>query len=167
MSFGEDEECWQLFIVDQVSCYFSLDKTDEDQEELEGATFSLYSGNGYDSDPLGFICTHDEETDTDIYTFSADTAAEGYTTVITAGNVTITGIPVGTYYLRETGTPAGHVRITGLLTLTIDAESEGDGPKKATVTFTDDKGGLVSTSDDGNTLTVENSFGTSTSIAVT
>ena len=87
----------------------SLHKQDETGATLNGATFELYDANG------NLL----KLTKTDENNYLLDAA--GSVTSITAGSVTISNLPAGTYRLKETVVPYGYAKLDDIVTFTVDA----------------------------------------------
>lgn len=87
----------------------SLHKQDETGATLDGATFELYDANG------NLL----KLTKTDENNYLLDAA--GSVTSITAGSVTISNLPAGTYRLKETIIPYGYAKLDDTVTFTVDA----------------------------------------------
>lgn len=102
---------------------FDIIKTNDQNKVIHGAAFELYRADAagekeltledgkttvtVESDPVKLINKGNET-----YMVADPDAAQGtYTTTITAGDVTIKGLDVGTYYLVETASPTGYNKL--------------------------------------------------------
>lgn len=96
-------------IVKVANYEFDVKKTNEKNEQLEGATFELHKKDDCTDDAMQFI-----KTGNTYRLAEADEApAEGseLTSTITAGEAKIEGLAAGTYYLKEMAAPAGYNKL--------------------------------------------------------
>lgn len=85
------------FIAENYQTKVKLNKVDEKENRLEGAEFSIFDAEG--KQPAKFT------QEGSVYTYSEN----GDVTAITAGNVEIVGLPVGSYILRENKAPENYI----------------------------------------------------------
>lgn len=104
---------------------FDVVKTNEDNQLLDGAVFSLYAGKD-ETVPMKLV-----KNGTDVYRLATK---DDITTVteFTAGKVTIQGLANGNYYLEEITAPKGYNKLNHRERITIDnadlkANTTGDG----------------------------------------
>lgn len=90
---GEEEP----FTARNYKTRVKLSKVDENEIQLKGAEFSILDAEG--KQPAKFT------QEGSVYTYSED----GGVTAITAGNVEIVGLPVGSYILRENKAPKNYI----------------------------------------------------------
>lgn len=109
---------------------FDVVKTDTANEVLEGAKFELYASDAEGAQALKLV-----EEDPGVYhiataeELAAETVAK--VTEFTAGQVTITGLDIGTYYLKETKAPEGFNALKELIPVVVTQEDAAS--LKATV----------------------------------
>ena len=84
------------FIAENYQTKVKLNKVDEKENRLEGAEFSIFDAEGKQ-----VTFTNKDR----VYTYFED----GDVTAITAGNVEIVGLPVGSYILRENKAPENYI----------------------------------------------------------
>lgn len=84
------------FIAENYQTKVKLNKVDEKENRLEGAEFSIFDAEGKQ-----VTFTNKDR----VYTYFED----GDVTAITAGNVEIVGLPVGSYILRENTAPKNYI----------------------------------------------------------
>lgn len=84
------------FIAENYQTKVKLNKVDEKENRLEGAEFSIFDAEGKQ-----ITFTNKDR----VYTYFED----GDVTAITAGNVEIVGLPVGSYILRENKAPENYI----------------------------------------------------------
>lgn len=134
-----------------------LEKVDDKGNQLEGAKFELYEAET-GGEKIALI---KEGTGDDAYYRPAtdnEKAGEGFeSAVIEAGNVTIKGLCVGTYYLEEIEAPSGYNKLTGRVAVKI-SETLNDTTKEYTGKVQVQGGGNAWT--DVNDVQVENKSGT-------
>lgn len=96
-------------VVKVANYEFSVLKTDEQGEQLKGATFELHKDADCTDAAMDFIKTGD----TYRLAETVEDALEGSerTGTITAGKAKIEGLAAGTYYLKEMAAPAGYNKL--------------------------------------------------------
>jgi LPXTG-motif cell wall-anchored protein len=114
---------------------FTLQKTDENNDDLAGATFNLYKVGGTEENPTYTLIDLVAITETDgeeanVYRLadSEDAASEtiSVVNVIKAGQATIKGLSNGTYVLEETKAPEGYNKIDGKITNKVIVIKDGN-----------------------------------------
>lgn len=96
-------------IVKVANYEFTVKKTDENGNALDGATFELHKMADCSDVAMEFIKTGN----TYRLAEAGETANEGSekTSIITAGEAKIEGLAAGTYYLKEIEAPAGYNKL--------------------------------------------------------
>ena len=129
-----------------------VSKVDEEGNSLSGATFTL-SPKQDGTDPISFVSLEDGQG---TYRKAADTETSTTTTELTVcdsgeriGQLTLSGLDVGTYYLTETKAPDGYNKLSASIEITIADKDPNGKPESKEGEYSD---GYV-------TLTVENSKG--------
>lgn len=152
-----DTESWKtVTAAAEVYSYgIKVSKVDKDNTNtlLSGATFTL-SKDQIDADPIQFVSVNSEQG---IYRKAAGTeAGTTTTTALTVGSadgrigqLTLSGLDVGTYYLTETKAPGGYNKLSAPVAITITDDTPNGKPESKEGEYSD---GYV-------TLTVENSKG--------
>lgn len=95
---------------------FDVVKTNEDNQLLDGAVFSLYASEGATT-PMNLV-----EVSTGVYRLPT-TGETASVTQFTAGKVTIQGLANGDYYLEEITAPKGYNKLDHRVKITIKDEN--------------------------------------------
>lgn len=128
---------------------FDVVKTNEDNQLLDGAVFSLYASEGATT-PMNLV-----EVSTGVYRLPT-TGETASVTQFTAGKVTIQGLANGDYYLEEITAPKGYNKLDHRVKITIkDANLKANTTENA---YTD--GGVKVENKAGTTLPGTGGIGT-------
>lgn len=103
----------------------TINKTDGSANLLDGAKFKLYSN---------VDCTNEVKLILDGGVYRPATVSETPVGVITAGTAKLTGLPVGTYYLKETDAPEGYNALEDAIEIVVFKETTEDG-ENTTITY--------------------------------
>ncbi len=139
LDYGDDHETTHDTTVTKLYA-FDLLKIDSERKLLTGAEFQLYNTKKEPTDPGTGVTTVTLE---DIFKFIREEAADGKITyriatedekttpaatdtiIVTDGQVRVSGLDNGTYFLKETKEPTGYHKIDTPITITI-ADSNND-----------------------------------------
>ncbi|MCD7883899.1 MAG: hypothetical protein LUI87_09420 [Lachnospiraceae bacterium] len=110
---------------------FTLNKTNSSSTTIDGAVFTL---TDLTDNPVYF--TVSTVSGSTVYTYETDSTASGATTEIGAGEVTIFGLPVGTYTLTETTAPDGYNKLTSTISITISETTDSNGVTGTSMSYT-------------------------------
>lgn len=139
--------------------YFDLVKTDAEDILIDGAQFKLYeSEEGTEAiefvniDGTYRVAMEDEISNPDISTTD--------TIIVSGGNVRITGLGEGTYYLEETVAPDGYNKLTDRISVAINSNNSATVIDNENGTYTYDEGGVQVENKAGSLLPSTGGMGT-------
>lgn len=108
LTYGKEDKATEKSETTVYTYSFDLVKTDENGKVITGAEFKLYA----DSDCLNEIALVSTGDNAYRVATAEEKAADGFTpAVIEAGQVTISGLGNGTYYIKETKAPDGYNKL--------------------------------------------------------
>ena len=133
---------------------FDLVKTNAQHVLINGAEFALYESEE-DENPIAFVNSNG--------TYRVATTNDNNTTTtikVTNGQVRITGLGAGTYYLKETKAPDGYNKLTDRIKVTVDGNNKAVVTTNNDGTITYENGGIEVVNNSGSLLPSTGGMGT-------
>lgn len=122
-------------INSEIKTYSNVTETAYQASPLKDAKFKLYKAKKDTTDPTKWVIDETQEV--------------GEATSDAAGRINFTGLDAGVYFLKETEAPAGYVKNSDPVQITIDATLE----EKTVTEYYDQEGNWYETAGDGDDRT--------------